>query len=58
MCRLGQEQLFCPVKRLDPIVSLGGGTVVCKDVLERTVVGGNPVKIIGNFEDFVLKREL
>jgi len=27
-------------------------------VLEGTVVGGNPVRIIGNFEDFVLKREL
>lgn len=39
-------------------MSLGGGTVVCKDVLEGTVVGGNPVKTIGNFEDFVLKREL
>lgn len=39
-------------------MSLGGGTVVCKDVREGTVVGGNPVRIIGNFEDFVLKREL
>lgn len=40
-------------------MSFGGEkTVVCKNVLEGTVVGGNPVKTIGNFEDFVLKREL
>ena len=29
-------------------MSLGGGTVVCKDVLE--------VRIIGDFEEFVKKR--
>lgn len=37
-------------------MSLGGGTVVCKDVLEGTVVGGNPVRIIGDFEEFVKRR--
>lgn len=27
-----------------------------KDVPEGTIVGGNPAKVIGKFEDFVVKR--
>ena len=55
---IGTGTIILPGKKIGPNCVVGGGTVVCKDVLERTVVGGNPVKIIGNFEDFVLKREL
>lgn len=56
---IGTGTIILPGKRIGPNCVVGGGkTVVCKNVLEGTVVGGNPVKTIGNFEDFVLKREL
>lgn len=31
--------------------------MVCKDVPEGTIVGGNPVRVIGNFAEFASKRE-
>ncbi len=35
---------------------VAGGSVVTKDVLEGTVVGGNPAKVIGTVEALVNKR--
>lgn len=31
------------------------GSVVVKDVPPNTIVGGNPAKVIGSFEDYVEK---
>lgn len=53
---IGTGTIILPGKKIGPNCVVGGGTVVCKDVLEGTVVGGNPVRIIGDFEEFVKKR--
>lgn len=38
-------------------VIIAAGSVVTKDVPDNSVVGGNPLKIISSFEDYVLKRK-
>lgn len=37
-------------------VIIAAGSVVTKNVPDNVVVGGNPAKIIGSFDDFVEKR--
>ena len=31
---------------------------MCRDIPEGVVAGGNPVRVIGKFEDFVKKRRM
>ena len=42
--------------KIGPNAIVAAGSVVTKDVPEGTIVGGNPAKVIGKFEDFVIKR--
>ena len=42
--------------KIGPNAIVAAGSVVTKDVPEGTIVGGNPAKVIGKFEDFVVKR--
>ena len=37
---------------------VAAGSVVTKDVPENTIVGGNPARVIGTFDDYVKKRLL
>lgn len=42
--------------KIGPNAIIAAGSVVTKDVPEGTIVGGNPARVIGSFEDFVNKR--
>ncbi|EHQ91831.1 acyltransferase [Desulfosporosinus youngiae] len=42
--------------RIGPDAIVAAGSVVTKDVPENTVVGGNPARVIGTFDDYVKKR--
>lgn len=42
--------------RIGPNAIVAAGSVVVKDVAPGTIVGGNPAKVIGNFEDLMKKR--
>ena len=44
--------------KIGPNAIIAANSVVTKDVLEGTVVGGNPAKIIGRFETVKEKRRL
>lgn len=53
---IGTGSIILPGKSIGPNCIVGGGTLVCKNIKEGTVVGGNPVREIGSFADFVDKR--
>ncbi|AFQ45946.1 acyltransferase [Desulfosporosinus meridiei] len=44
--------------RIGPQAIVAAGSVVTKDVPENTIVGGNPARVIGIFDDYVKKRLL
>lgn len=37
-------------------VIIAAGSVVVKDIPDNSIVGGNPAKVIGSFDEFVKKR--
>ena len=42
---------------IGPNAIVAAGSVVTKDVPENTIVGGNPAKVIGSFEDLHARRK-
>jgi maltose O-acetyltransferase len=40
---------------IGPNAIVAMGSVVVKDVPEGTIVGGNPARVIGSFEDYANK---
>ena len=42
--------------KIGPNAVIAAGSVVVKDVAPGTVVGGNPAKVIGNFDDLMKRR--
>ena len=42
--------------RIGPNAIVAAGSVVVKDVPPGTIVGGNPAKVIGKFDDLLNKR--
>lgn len=42
--------------KIGPNAVVAAGSVVVKDVAPGTVVGGNPAKVIGNFDDLMKRR--
>ena len=55
---IGTGTIILPGKNIGPNCVVGGGTLVCRDIPEGVVAGGNPVRVIGKFEDFVEKRKI
>lgn len=43
---IGRQCLITPCKKIGNHTVIGGGSVVCKDVPDSVVAGGNPIKII------------
>ncbi|SHI24219.1 Acetyltransferase (isoleucine patch superfamily) [Desulfosporosinus lacus DSM 15449] len=44
--------------RIGPKAIVAAGSVVTRDVPENSIVGGNPARVIGTFDDYVKKRLL
>lgn len=53
---IGANVTICPNVKIGPNAIIGAGSVIVKDVLPGTVVGGNPAKIIGSFNDLMKER--
>lgn len=45
---IGRQCLITPCKKIGSHSIIGGGSVVCKDIPDSVVAGGNPIKIMMN----------
>ena len=55
-CFIGGNSIIVGDCKIGPNSIVAAGSVVVKDVPEGTIVGGNPAKVIGKFEDLHKKR--
>lgn len=53
---IGANSTICPNVKIGPNAIIAAGSVVAKNVEQGTVVGGNPAKIIGSFDDLMERR--
>lgn len=53
---IGAKSIILPNTKIGPNAIVAAGSVVTKDVPSGSVVGGNPAKVIGTFDDYVSKR--
>lgn len=53
---LGAHSIIMGGVTIGPNAIVAAGSVVTKDVPENTIVGGNPAKVIGKFDEYVNKR--
>lgn len=53
---LGANSTILSNVRIGPKAIVAAGSVVTKDVPPNTVVGGNPARIIGSFDDYMKRR--
>lgn len=54
---IGCNVTILPNVKIGNNVIIAAGSVVTKDVLDNTIVGGNPAKRIGEFENYVKERK-
>jgi len=54
---IGTGALILPGITVGPNAVIAAGAVVTHDVAEGTVVGGNPARVIGSFEDLLTRRQ-
>lgn len=55
-CFIGGNSTIIGNVSIGPNAIVAGGSVVTKDVAPGTIVGGNPAKVIGCFDDLLDKR--
>ena len=55
-CFIGGGSILVGDLRIGPNAIVAAGSVVVKDVPPGTIVGGNPAKVIGKFDDLLNKR--
>lgn len=53
---IGTNTTILPKTKIGPNCVVGEGTVISKDVPIGTVVAGNPMRVIGTFENFEERR--
>ncbi len=53
---IGTGTIILPGCTIGPNCIVGAGTVVSKSIPPNSVAAGNPVRVIGKFEDMVAKR--
>lgn len=56
MCAWGEKTTIMPEVVIEDNTIIAGAAVVTKRVLSGTIVGGNPVIVIGYVDDLVEKR--
>ena len=53
---IGSNTIILPNIKIGNNVIVAAGSVVTEDIGDNTIVGGNPAKKIGSFDEFVNKR--
>lgn len=53
---IGAHAIIMGGTKIGPNAIVAAGSVVTKDVPENCIVGGNPAKIIGKFDEYATKR--
>jgi acetyltransferase-like isoleucine patch superfamily enzyme len=56
-CFIGSHSIILSDVKIGPNSIVAAGAIVTKDVLEVTIVGGNPAKVIGSFDGLMEKRK-
>lgn len=54
---IGAGSIILPDVRIGPNAIVAAGSVVVKDVPPGSIVGGDPAKVIGNFNELMKKRK-
>lgn len=55
-CFIGANSTICYGVKIGPNAIIAAGSVVTKDVAEGTIVGGNPARVIGTFDNIKKRR--
>lgn len=56
-CFIGARAIIMPGVTIGKNSIVAAGAIVCKNVPENTVVGGNPAKVICTVDEFAMKME-
>lgn len=54
---VGANSIILPNINIGDNVIIGAGSVITKDVLENSIVAGNPAKVIGKTSDYINKHK-
>lgn len=54
---IGSDAIVLPNVKIGNKVIIGAGTIVNRDIPDNSVAVGNPVRIVGTYDDYVKKTE-